>query len=161
MNRRVKIISASLAYVPLVIAAVQLFGILRIKALEVAISIFYIPALSLTRLVQMYGHHGIILPMLTLSLMALWSSLIAVMFWKIASACLAEDEPDGKFDWPGFQARFFFGAIVGALGGWKIWIRSYQGKGDGLEVWMSLSKFMVAGAIIGGIAIGLGWREDF
>jgi hypothetical protein len=159
---RIKIASASIAFVPLIIALVQAFGTLQQRAVQMSLAIFYFPVLGLQSLLRTFHLGQTTHAIITFILMVMWSSLVAAIFWKIASGFLAEDEPDRKFDWIGFQVRFACGAVVGALLGWRFWIRLYRGYGDGPKnTWVALFICVILGAAITGLTVGLGYREDF
>ena len=74
-----------------------------------------------------------------------------------------------KFDWISFQVRFICGAVLGALFGWRVWIRAHFHTGRSALLfdytarheWSSLYLFMGVGALLVGIVGGVAWREDF
>jgi len=62
---------------------------------------------------------------------------------------MMDDEP--PFSWAGFLVQFFFGAILGALFGFRAWARSSWGTSPEMFPGM---YFVIGGALIVGLIAG-------
>jgi hypothetical protein len=162
-RRLIKIGAASLAYIPMVVLIFtvilvhyEIFSESGAKPVLIGCGIFNFPAFSILALIETY-HVG--LPVLVSSaivLMLFWSSFLAWLFWKIAGTFQGEDEPpaaNGKYDWDGFQVRFFLGFIIGFLCGWRF-----------VKYTTSMKTLLIASVVsglIGGLVYGLTRPPDF
>jgi hypothetical protein len=120
MRLWIKLLAGSMAFLPMALYfLVGAFFAGRVPSnhivhyIVVGSALFNFPAFSILALVKTY-HVSKVFELLSLvGLMLLWSSIIAWVFWRIASTFLGEDEPDyetnpdgAKFDWVGFRVRF-------------------------------------------------------
>ena len=155
--RLFKIGGASLAYVPMLGLA---FGIvLDLPArhpLVIAGLIFNIPAFAVLGLLKTYHLGGLVEAFSAVLLVFSWSSLMAWFFWRAVGTFQGDDEPEcqrGRFDWDGFQVRFFCGFVVGFLVGWRFVKHSTSMK-------TLLVASLVTG-VIGGFIFGISRPRDF
>jgi hypothetical protein len=167
MKKLIKIGAAGLAFFPMfalvTAAALRHKDLLSESTADFIIkwcAIFNFPAYSVLALIKSFNVSQIVLFISAFFLMLLWSSLVAWFFWKAAGTFQGEDEPDaekaragGKYDWVGFQVRFFIGFIIGFLFGWRFVKNS-----------TSMSTLLTASIITGiiaGLLYGLSRPPDF
>jgi len=115
--RWIKIGAASLAFIPilmLVLAGVLYHaGIVSesvAKSAYLGCCIFNFPAAALWVLIDTFHFSPMVRYLCGVVLVLSWSSLMAWLFWNFAARLLGEGQaPDqrGKFNWIGFQVRFF------------------------------------------------------
>jgi hypothetical protein len=63
-----------------------------------------------------------------------------------------------QFDWWGFGVRGFCGGLLGALLGWRVWIRLYS-KRELDESWEGLVVCMLVGFVVVGVIVGFRFLE--
>jgi hypothetical protein len=166
MRLWIKLLAGSMAFLPMALYfLVGAFFAGRVPSnhivhyIVVGSALFNFPAFSILALVKTY-HVSKVFELLSLvGLMLLWSSIIAWVFWRIASTFLGEDEPDyetnpdgAKFDWVGFRVRFVIGFIIGFLVGWRFVLYS-----------ANMATFLITMVLTGlfvGLAFGL-YRPNF
>jgi hypothetical protein len=159
----IKIGAASLAYLPMIVYILTVvlvhsgvFSESGAKPIIMGCGIFNFPAFSILALIETFNVGWFVLASSAIILMFLWSSFLAWFFWKAAGTFQGEDEPEatrGKYDWVGFQVRFFIGFVVGFLVGWRF-----------VKYTTSMKTLLIASfttGIIGGLLYGLSRPPDF
>ena len=68
--------------------------------------------------------------------------------------------PMKPFDWWGFGVRGFCGGLLGALIGWRAWIRLYANR-DLQDSWTGLIVCVGVGFVLVGVIVGLSKPPDF
>jgi len=148
---------ASAAYLPML--ALVLAGALHLtvnNAIVTGCVIFNFPAISLIRLIQTFNLDPAIKVLSGIVLMFLWSSLVAWIFWRAVETFQGEDEAKdqhGKYDWIGFQVRFFIGFTIGFLVGWRFVRYSTSRR--------TLLIASIVSGIVGGFMFGISRPPDF
>lgn len=159
----VKIGAAGLAYLPMILFIITvvlihsgIFSESGAKPILIGCGIFNFPAFSILTPIKTYNVSWLVLASSAIILMFLWSSFLAWVFWKVAETLQGEDEPEatrGKYDWVGFQVRFFIGFVVWFLCGWRF-----------VRYTTSMKTLLIASVttgIIGGLLYGLSRPPDF
>jgi hypothetical protein len=146
MNRTLRRIGRiaipSLAFLPIVLVAMRLAGLIQNSFIFKLCAAALFPA-SFVAVVARYFLQNDRLAMAAGAVTAIaWSAFIAYLFHKLALLITAED-----FSWSSFWVGLLLGSLPGALAGWRVWIRSYQQ--------VSLPACSAGGALIGGIALGV------
>lgn len=150
--RLIKTTAAILAFVPGVLLVLNLLRVIPYSSMVGAAGVLDYPALGLTKLWVEFNPNRVIAIIVLLVTMLLWSALVAVVFWKLAAFFLGEDEVGGqKFDWIGFQVRFFCGFVIGFLIGWRI-VRYSDGK--------TILLWMIGSGVFLGLVFGAS-KPDF
>jgi hypothetical protein len=139
-RKRVKMIVASLAFLPMLTLLVEDLtgpGGFSKALITVCVYLNY-PAFSILSLIDTFKVSHSFYELTAFGLMTLWSSFMAFALWKIVGTLQGDDEPEatrGQYDWAGFRVRFVIGFVIGFLCGWRfvrntksfetLWIASF------------------------------------
>ena len=125
MNGRtiIKLLFASLAFVPLAALGLIFWESAQESIVFKAALLFHLPAISLSQLAESFWGQRAAMATLILTVPA-WDFCVALFLWKCVEQFF-ENNPAGlkEFDWAGFFVRASCGAVLGALIGWRIWIK--------------------------------------
>src|SRR5258708_8580474 len=107
----IKVGAALFAFLPAIVLLLIYINVLQQSLLVKSALIFNFTAIALSMAVDTaYHFNERSILIFTLVAMVLWAALISIVFWKFAGMFLNEEGLEGqKFDWVGFQIRFFCG----------------------------------------------------